>query len=75
MAVSPTVVRGIVERACARPDVLDACGRRNLGAVISALGTGGLRSAPLSLSGREFFSGGHSGRICASRFIGRCACR
>jgi transcriptional regulator with XRE-family HTH domain len=42
MAVSPAEVRGIVERVCARPDVLDACARHDLGTVISALGTGGL---------------------------------
>jgi transcriptional regulator with XRE-family HTH domain len=30
-------VRGIVERACARPDVLDACARRDLGTVITVL--------------------------------------
>ncbi len=37
MAVSPADVRVIVERVCARPDVLDACARRDLGAVVSAL--------------------------------------
>ena len=37
MALSPAEVRAIVERVCARPDVLDACARRDLGAVISAL--------------------------------------
>jgi transcriptional regulator with XRE-family HTH domain len=42
MAVSSVQVRGIVERVCARPEVLDACARRDLGAVISALKTGGL---------------------------------
>src|ERR1700726_4422584 len=42
MAVSPAEVRGIVERVCARPEVLDACARRDLGTVISALRTGGL---------------------------------
>ena len=48
MAVSPAEVRGIVERICARPDVLDACARRDLGAVISALGTGGLTQGRIS---------------------------
>jgi hypothetical protein len=48
MAVSPAEVRGIVETVCARPDVLDACARRNLGAVISALGTGGLTQGRIS---------------------------
>src|SRR6266705_6990839 len=42
MAVSPAEVRGIVERVCARPEVLDACARRDLGTVISALRMGGL---------------------------------
>jgi transcriptional regulator with XRE-family HTH domain len=40
MAVSPADVRAIVERVCARPEVLDACARRDLGVVISALCTG-----------------------------------
>ena len=48
MAVSPADVRVIVERVCARPDVLDACARRDLGAVISALGTGGLTQGQIS---------------------------
>lgn len=42
MTVTTAEVRGIVERVCARPEVLDACARRDLGTVISALGTGGL---------------------------------
>jgi transcriptional regulator with XRE-family HTH domain len=42
MAVSPAEVRGIVERVCARPEVLDACARRDVGTVISALRAGGL---------------------------------
>ena len=42
MAVSPAEVRGIVERVCARPEVLDACARRDVGTVISALKAGGL---------------------------------
>jgi transcriptional regulator with XRE-family HTH domain len=42
MAVNPAEVRGIVERVCARPEVLDACARRDLGTVISALRMGGL---------------------------------
>jgi transcriptional regulator with XRE-family HTH domain len=42
MSVRPAEVRPIVERVCARPEVLDACARRDLGTVISALGTGGL---------------------------------
>src|SRR6185437_9675700 len=35
-------VRGIVERVCARPDVLEACRKRDLGVVIEILGTHGL---------------------------------
>jgi predicted XRE-type DNA-binding protein len=42
MAVSTPDVRVIVERACARPDVLDACARGDLGTVIDALGAAGL---------------------------------
>ena len=42
MKVSSADVRGIVERVCARPEVLDACARRDLGTVITALKTSGL---------------------------------
>ena len=42
MTVSTADARAIVERACARPDVLDACARRDLGAVIDVLGAAGL---------------------------------
>ncbi|MGH3281088.1 MAG: helix-turn-helix domain-containing protein [Trebonia sp.] len=48
MAVSPADVRAMVERACARPDVLDACARRDLGAVITALRSGGLTQGRIS---------------------------
>jgi tetratricopeptide (TPR) repeat protein len=37
MAVDIPAIREIVERVCARPDVLDACKRRDLGLVIAAL--------------------------------------
>src|SRR5690348_9904582 len=37
VALAISEVRGIVERACARPDVLDACARRDLGTVITVL--------------------------------------
>ena len=37
MAVDIPAIREIVERVCARPDVLDACKRRDLGFVIAAL--------------------------------------
>ena len=48
MTVSPADVRAIVERVCARPDVLDACARRDLGAVIAALCAGGLTQGQIS---------------------------
>ena len=37
MALAISEVRGIVERACARQDVLDACAKRDLGMVIALL--------------------------------------
>ena len=37
MAVDIPAIREIVERVCTRPDVLDACKRRDLGFVITAL--------------------------------------
>lgn len=53
MVISSTEVRGIVKRACARSEVLDAYARRDLGAVITALGASGLTrdriSAPTGL--------------------------
>jgi transcriptional regulator with XRE-family HTH domain len=48
MAVSSADVRVIVDRVCARPDVLDACTRRDLGAVISALGSTGITQGQIS---------------------------
>lgn len=42
MALGPAEVRAIVERVCARPEVLDACARHDVGTVISALSAGGL---------------------------------
>ena len=48
MAVSTADVRVIVERVCARPDVLDACARRDLGAVIAALGSAGVTQGRIS---------------------------
>jgi transcriptional regulator with XRE-family HTH domain len=44
----PADVRAIVERVCARPDVLDACARRDLGTVVAALGSGGLTQGQIS---------------------------
>ena len=48
MSVSSADVRAIVERVCARPEVLDACARRDLGAVISALGSAGVTQGQIS---------------------------
>src|SRR3984885_2158665 len=48
MAVSSADVRVVVDRICARPDVLDACTRRDLGAVISALGSAGITQGQVS---------------------------
>jgi transcriptional regulator with XRE-family HTH domain len=48
MAVSTADVRAIVDRICARPDVLDACARRDLGTVISALGSAGITQGQIS---------------------------
>ena len=47
-AVSPADVRVIVERVCARPDVLDACAKRDLGAVIAALRSVGITQGRIS---------------------------
>jgi transcriptional regulator with XRE-family HTH domain len=48
MAVSPADARAIVERVCARPEVLDACTRRDLGAIIVALKPAGLTQHKVS---------------------------
>ena len=48
MAVSTADVRTIVDRVCTRPDVLDACARRDLGTVISALGSAGVTQGQIS---------------------------
>jgi len=48
MAVDIPVIREIVQRACARPDVLDACRRRDLGAVITVLCAQGVTQGQLS---------------------------
>ena len=48
MAVSPADVRVIVERVCARPEVLDACARRDLGAVIAALKSSDITQGQIS---------------------------
>jgi hypothetical protein len=41
-------VRGIVERACARQDVLDACASRDLGTVITVLGAHGVTQGQIA---------------------------
>jgi hypothetical protein len=41
-------VREIVERVCARPDVLEACGNRDLGVVIEVLGTHGVTQGQIA---------------------------
>jgi Helix-turn-helix domain len=41
-------VRGIVERACARQDVVDACARRDLGTVIAVLNAHGLTQGQIA---------------------------
>lgn len=41
-------VRGIVERACARHDVLDACANRDLGTVITVLNAHGLTQGQIA---------------------------
>ena len=48
MAVDIPVIREVVERVCARQDVLDACKRRDLGAVIKALGVHGITQGQIS---------------------------
>src|ERR1700685_2628201 len=56
MAVSSADVRRIVERVCAQPDVLDACARRDLGAVITVLNAHGV--SQLQIAGLTGFSQG-----------------
>src|SRR6266702_1683879 len=48
MAVDIPGIREVVERVCARQDVLDACKRRDLGAVIKALGVHGVTQGQIS---------------------------
>ena len=49
MAVDIPVIREVVERVCTRQDVLDACKRRDLGAVISILSAHGITQGQLSV--------------------------
>ena len=48
MALAPSDVRGIVERVCARHDVLDACAKRDLGTVITVLNAHGLTQGQIA---------------------------
>jgi len=48
MAVDTPVIREVVERVCARQDVLDACKRRDLGAVITALCENGVTQGQIA---------------------------
>jgi hypothetical protein len=51
MALPISKVREIVERACARQDVLDACTNRDLGTIITVLGRDDRRPALPPMSG------------------------
>jgi transcriptional regulator with XRE-family HTH domain len=48
VVLAPSDVRGIVERVCARQDVLDACVRRDLGTVITVLNAHGLTQGQIA---------------------------
>ena len=48
MVLAISEVRGIVERVCARQDVLDACARRDLATVIAALNAHGLTQGQIA---------------------------
>jgi hypothetical protein len=48
VGLNTSEVRGIVERVFARQDVLDACARRDLGAIIAVLGTHGVTQGQIS---------------------------
>ena len=48
MALNVSDVRAIVTKVCARPDVLDACRRGDLGTVIAVLGTHGVTQGLIS---------------------------
>ena len=48
MALSVSDVRAIVVKVCARPEVLDACRRRDLGTVIAVLGSHGVTQGQIS---------------------------
>jgi transcriptional regulator with XRE-family HTH domain len=48
MALAVSDVREVVERVCARPDVLEACGNRDLGVVIEVLGAHGVTQGQIA---------------------------
>ena len=48
MAVDIPAIRGVVDRVCTRKDVLDACKRRDLGAVITVLCAHGITQGQLA---------------------------
>jgi predicted transcriptional regulator len=48
MALGVSDVREIVERVCARPDVLDACRHRDLGVVVEVLGGHGVTQGQIA---------------------------
>src|SRR5438876_7084872 len=48
VALAISEVRGIIERVCARQDVLDAFARRDLGAVITVLGAHGMTQGQIA---------------------------
>jgi hypothetical protein len=66
MSLDTAGVRKIVERACARPDVLDACRRRDLGLVIEVLGSHGVTA---NMVNTRFFDGITQTRICKLAFV------
>jgi hypothetical protein len=49
MTMHTPIVRDVVRRVCTRSDVLDACSRRDLGAVIAALCADGMTQGQLSV--------------------------
>jgi transcriptional regulator with XRE-family HTH domain len=73
MALATSEVRRIVEQACARQDVLDACARRDLGTLVGALGAHGLTQGQIAdltgiLQGRlsEYMTGKRSAKASAT---------
>lgn len=65
MALAMSEVRGIVERACARQDVLAACAKRDLGTVITVLNAHGLTQGQIAeLTG---ILQGTAERVCAAQ--------